>query len=64
MLLHLVYQDAKSASVAGHKQHSHAVVSVENSDWFKSKEAFMALVLKAFERMYDEMKIEHNATTD
>ena len=62
--MHLVYQDAESASVAGHKTHGHAIASVESPEWFKSKDAFMALVIKAFEKFYDEMKLDKATGTD
>lgn len=62
--MHLVYQDAQSASVAGHRQHGHAIASVESAEWFKSKDAFMALILKSFERLYDEMKLGQAPVAD
>lgn len=62
--MHLVYQDAQSSSVAGHRQHGHAIASVESAEWFKSKDAFMALVLKSFERLYDEMKLGQAPTAN
>ena len=56
-MLHVVYDNAQSAEVAGHKQHAYANAHVKGAGWFQSKDAFMAAVCDAFEKMYDEMKI-------
>lgn len=56
IVLHVVYDNQQSANVAGHKQHGYVVAKATDPAWFKSKDAFMGLVIKAFERFYDEMK--------
>lgn len=56
VVMHVVYDTQQVAASVGHKQSSYAVVKVGDPAWFKSKDAFMGLVIKAFERFYDEMK--------
>ena len=57
LIVHLLYDDERSAAVAGHKHHGYATTKVTHPEWFKSKDAFMGLVCKAFERFYDEMML-------
>jgi len=57
LVIHLVYDDAASAAVAGHRQHGHANATVKDRRWFESKDAFMGVVCKAFEQFWDEMKL-------
>lgn len=56
-VLHLVYSNPESASVAGHRTNGYATAKVTSPRWFKSKDAFMAAVCKAFEDFYDSMKV-------
>ena len=56
LILHLLYDNQQSADVASHKRQGYATASVASKEWFQSKEAFMAVVLKAFENFYEEMK--------
>lgn len=58
LVLHLMYDNMESANVANHRQNGYATAKIDSDVWFKSKESFMALVCKAFERLYDEMKNE------
>lgn len=57
LILHLVYKDAESAKVAGHIVNGYANVDIPVKAYFESKEAFMGLICKAFERFYEEMKV-------
>lgn len=57
LVLHIVYANAASAAFVGHKQHGYAVADIEHQAWFESKEAYLAAVCKAFERLWDEMKV-------
>tara|TARA_Y100001937_G_scaffold115091_1_gene165533 strand:- start:2460 stop:2666 length:207 start_codon:yes stop_codon:yes gene_type:complete len=61
LVLHLVYGDEQSASVAGHRMNGYATASISDSRWLESKDAFMGAVCNAFERMYDEMKEKDEA---
>ena len=56
LVLHLVYGNAESAKVAGHKLNGYATASITDSRWLESKDAFMGAVCNAFERLYEEMK--------
>jgi hypothetical protein len=56
LVLHLIYENEKSARMAGHRRHGYATASVDQPIWFQSKDSFMALVCKVFEQFYDEMK--------
>jgi hypothetical protein len=56
LVLHLVYGDAQSAGVAGHRLNGYATATISDSRWLESKDAFMGAVCDAFERLYDEMK--------
>lgn len=57
IVLHLVYSNEASASVAGHRMHGYANATVRDSRWFQSKEAFMGAMCKAFESFWDEMHV-------
>jgi hypothetical protein len=52
-----VYSNEQSAKVAGHRQHGYVVASIRDSRWFRSKDAFMAAMCQAFERLWEEMKV-------
>lgn len=56
LVVHLVYDNQKSADLNGHKKNEYAIVNVQERAWFASKEAFMGLVIKSFERLWEEMK--------
>lgn len=58
IVMHLVYGNSVSANVAGHKQNGYATAKCKHPVWFKSKDAFMGFVCKAFEQFYDEMKAD------
>lgn len=60
IVLHLLYTNRSSAAVAGHKQNDYAVAKVNDKRWFENKDAFMALICKAFERFWDEMKMKND----
>lgn len=58
IVVHVLYDNDESAKVAGHLTHSYATAKISSANWFKSKEAFMGLIIKSFEALYDEMKID------
>jgi len=58
MVLHLIYSDEASASVAGHRMNGYATASIADPRWLQSKDAFMGAVCNAFERLYDEMRVD------
>ena len=60
MVLHLVYSNEASARVAGHRMNGYATASITDQRWLESKDSFMGAVCDAFERLYDEMKIDTN----
>ena len=64
LVLHLVYGNEESAAVAGHRQHGYANATVRDKQWFESKDAFMAVVCKAFEQFYEEMSSDKPARPD
>ncbi|MHA2065826.1 MAG: hypothetical protein ACXABY_15750 [Candidatus Thorarchaeota archaeon] len=57
-----MYDNAKSATIAKHRQHGYATASVTDIRWFKSKDAFMGLVCKVFEQFYEEMKVGYDGS--
>jgi len=63
IVLHLVYADAESAKVAGHRMNGYATATITDSRWLESKDAFMGAVCHAFERFYDEMRSVDEASS-
>lgn len=57
VVLHLVYSNAESANHAGHRQHGYITATISDKRWFSSKDAFMAAMCKAFDKVWEEMKI-------
>lgn len=63
MVIHLIYSDEESASIAGHRMNGYATATISDPRWLASKDAFMGAVCTAFERMYDEMKVDNNGNS-
>lgn len=56
LVLHLLYANEQSAAVAGHRIQGYATANVDSPVWFQNKDAFMGMVCKAFEDLWESMK--------